>query len=98
MWKDKMQLPYVFRCTSYFKLILDDTLSGIDKFVALPDEYFNPSSITGQMDLHIRYWDTTCNCVTTQYYNTEFMGKASAQDIYKKCEQCLGKLENKKLI
>ena len=50
------------------------------------------------MDLHIRYWDTASNCVTTRYYNTEFMCKASAQDIYKKCEQCLGKLENKKLI
>ena len=46
----------------------------------------------------IRYWDTTNNCVTTHYYNSEFMGKASAQDIYEKADQCLEKLENNKLI
>ena len=64
--------------TSYFKLILDDRLSGVDKSVALHDESFSPSSKTGQMDLLIKYWDTTSNCVTTRYYNTDFMGKASA--------------------
>ena len=96
--KTKCSYLISFIVAPYFKLILDYTLSSIDKFVASFDESFNPSSKTDQMDLHITYWDTTNNCVTTHYYNSEFMGKASAQDIYEKFEQCLEKLENNKLI
>ena len=81
---------------SYFKLILDETLSSIDKFVAFFYESFNPSSKTGQMDLHKKFWHTTNNCVTARYFNWEFMGKSSGQDIYEKCEQCLEKSENNK--
>ena len=71
-------------------------LSNIDKFVALFGESFNLSSKTGQMDLYIRYWDTTDNCVTTRYYNSEFLGKASAQDM--KNLKSSNKLENNRLI
>ena len=85
-----------FSVAPYFKLILDDTLSNIDKFVALFGESFNLSSKTGQMDLYVRYWDTTDNCVTTRYYNSEFLGKASAQDM--KNLKSSNKLENNRLI
>ena len=85
-----------FSVAPYFKLILDDTLNNIDKFVALFGESFNLSSKTGQMDLYIRYWDTTDNCVTTCYYNSEFLGKASAQDM--KNLKSSNKLENNRLI
>ena len=81
---------------SYFKLILDETLNSIDKFVALFDESFNPLSKTGQIDLHIKFWHTINNCVATCYFNSEFMGKSSGQDIYEKFEQCLEKSENNK--
>ena len=54
-------------------------LISIDKFVALFNESLNPSSKTGQMDLHRRYWDTTNNYVATCYYNSDFMGKPSAE-------------------
>ena len=73
--KTKCSYLISFGVAPYFKLIFHDTLNTIDKFVALFDESFNPSSKTGQMDLHIRYWDTTNNCVATRYYNSEFMGK-----------------------
>ena len=48
------------------------------------------------MDLHIKFWHTTNNCVTTCYFNSEFMGKSSGQDIYEKFEQCLETSENNK--
>ena len=86
--KTKCSCLISFGVAPYFKLILDETLSSIDKFVALFDESFNPSFKTGQMDLHRRFWHTTNNCVTTRYLNSEFIGKASGQDIYKKFEQC----------
>ena len=76
--KTKCSYLVSFSVAPYFKLVLDDTLSSIDTFVAWFDESFNLSSKTGQMDLHVRYWDTTGNYVTTCYYNSEFMGKASA--------------------
>ena len=43
----------------------------------------NLPAFAGQMDFHVTHWDTTNSCVTTRYYNSEFMDKASAQDIEK---------------
>ena len=45
------------------------------------------------MYLHVRYWNTTNNSVTTHYYSG-FMGKASVQDSYETFELHFEKLEN----
>ena len=34
------------------------------------------------MDLYVHFWDVENNCVTTCYYNSNFVGKAAALNMY----------------
>ena len=48
--------------------------------------------------MHIRFWDSNKDVVATSYYNSDFLGKSSANDICSHFEQCLGPLEKEKLL
>ena len=61
----------------------------MEHIVALFDESFNKISKRGQMDMHVLYWDNNRNYVTTRYYHSEFMGKASAKDVFELFSACL---------
>ena len=37
-------------------------------------------------------------CVATRYFNSKFIGKAAAQDIYKKFNECISELDENKLL
>ena len=56
------------------------------------DESYNKISKQGQMDLHVCFWDIENNCVATWYFNSEFLGKAVAQD------ECISELDENKLL
>ena len=73
------------------KAILDD-ISSLDTYGALFGELFNESAKTGQVDLHVCFWDKEKCCIITCYYNSEFLGKASAQDLYEKLISCLSEI------
>ena len=45
----------------------------------------------------IRYWYTSINLVPTRYYNSEFLGKASADDGHTKFEICPSSLKSNKM-
>ena len=82
----------------YFKSLLNNTLSSLDCFVAMFDESYNKIWIRGQMDLHVRFRDIENNCVAARYFNSRFLGKAAAQDIYEKCNECISELDENKLL
>ena len=67
-------------------------------FIAIFDESYNKISKRGQMDLHVRFWDIENNCVATRYFNSKFLGKAAAQDIYEKFNECISELDENKLL
>ena len=70
------------------KAILDDIISSLDTYGVLFSESFNKSAKTGQVDLHVCFWGKEKCCIITCYYNSEFLGKASAQDLYEKFISC----------
>ena len=70
----------------------------MDYFVGLFDESYNHVSKKSQMDLHVRYWDCVKNEVVTRYYSSQFLGKASAQDVYEKFTKCCPVLDVNKLL
>ena len=67
----------------YFKELLGKTSSEVEHFVFLLDESHNQVIKKDQMDLHVRFWDSTTNSVKTRYFNSHFLGKAAAADILK---------------
>ena len=96
--KTKCSYIVTYGLAPYFKSLLNDTLSSLDCFVAMFDESYNKISRRGQMHLHVRFWDIKNNCVATWYFNSKFLGKAAAQDIYKKFNECISELDENKLL
>ena len=70
-----------FGVAPYMKAILDDIISSLDPYLALFNESSDKCVRKGQMDLHVCFWDKEKCCVRTCYYNSEFLGKASAEDL-----------------
>ena len=50
------------------------------------------------MDLRVRYWDSSTNNVTTQYYNSQFLGEAACKDLLEKFKQCMCRIDQDKLL
>ena len=82
----------------YFRELLTTELSELEHFVTMFDESHNKVLKQGQMDLHVRFWDNTEKIVASRYYSSEFLGKATALDIYSKFETCLKPLPEEKMI
>ena len=96
--KTKCSYIVTYGLAPYFKSLLNDTISTLDCFVAMFDESYNKISKRGQMDLHVRLWDSKNNCVATRYFNSKFLRKVAAQDIYKKFNECISELDENKLL
>ena len=82
----------------YFKELLGKTSSEVEHFVFLFDEYHNQVIKKGQMDLHVRFWDSTTNSVKMRYFNSQFLGKAAAADILKSFKSWMNELDKEKLL
>ena len=50
------------------------------------------------MDLYLRYRGSTTNTVTTGFYNSQFLGKATSEDTLKKFKQCVSKIDQDKFL
>ena len=50
------------------------------------------------MDLHVGYWDNDINQVTTRYYTSAFLRKASASEIYNEFNNCCPNVDPNKLL
>ena len=61
-----------FGIASYFKEQLEKILHKTPYFVALFDESYNAVSKNGQIDLHVRFWDSSENLVKTRYWTQSF--------------------------
>ena len=83
---------------TYFKEVLIKSLMELEHYVGLFDESYNDIVKKGQMDLHVRYWDTSLNTVKTRYYNSQFMGKAAAKDVLKTFKECVNGMDEDKLL
>ena len=78
---------------TYFKEVLIKSLMELEHYVGLFDESYNDIVKKGQMDLHVRYWNTSLNTVKTRYYNSQFMGKAAAKDVLKTFKECVSGMD-----
>lgn len=45
------------------------------------DESLNTKIQEKEMDAHVRFWNDTTNQVTTRYFNSEFLGHGTADNL-----------------
>lgn len=75
------KLAYVitYGLSPYFHNSLLNKVLKSPKVVICFDEALNRISQRGQMDVAVRFWDTTINQVSSRYFGSAFMGHATAQ-------------------
>lgn len=81
----------------YFSSSLQQEIEKSDCYVVLFDESANDFLHQKQMDVHIRYWDSSQR-VTTRYFTSVFMGHATADDIQEKLLNSLEPLPLSKVL
>ena len=69
-----------FGLSEYFSLALKSDI-GDSKLVVCFDEAMNKIAQKGQMDIILRYWSKTSNLVSTRYFNSMFLGHATADNL-----------------
>ena len=96
--KTKCSYVLVHGIFPHFKDILMKSLQEAPFILISFDESLNSVLKKGQMDLLIKYWDNHKNRVVTRYFNSEFLGKAAAEDVYEKFNLCCSSLDKSKFI
>ena len=98
--KTKCGFIVKFRIAPYFVELLISQLK--EYFAVFFDESFNCVAKTkkrkNKLDLHIRFRDSNKDIVATRYYSQEFLDKSSTNDACSYFEQCLGLVEEEKLL
>ena len=87
-----------FGIAPYFRSLLQDALNNAPFYVCSFDECHNNMIKKGQMDMLIRYWDTSTNLLSNRYYNSELFGKVPANNVHTKFEICSSSLDSNKMI
>ncbi|KAK8788935.1 hypothetical protein V5799_021289 [Amblyomma americanum] len=82
----------------FFLSCLQRELEQSDGYTVLFDESLNDCLQKKQMDIHLRYWSTMPERVTTRYYTSVFMGHSTAEDLKQKLLAALADLPLAKAV
>lgn len=81
MHKDKLSYVITYGLGPYFQNQLIKEINKCDFYCLSLDESLNKVSQKGQMDIIVRFWDTSKNEINTRYLTSVFLGHAKASDL-----------------
>ena len=82
----------------YFQSLLDQALKEAPYLSCSLYKLYNGSIKKGQMGIIFKFWDNSLNIVSTRYYNSESLWKATAVDVHPKFQSCTKSLDTSKVI
>jgi len=96
----RTKLSYVIThgLARYFKQEFEETLSKCEFYTVAFDESLNKVSQKKQMDIHVRYWNSIDNEVSSCYYSSVFLGHTTGVDIIGAIKTSLNSLNLKKIL
>lgn len=96
----RTKLSYVIThgLARYFKQEFEETLSKCEFYTVAFDESLNKVSQKEQMDIHVRYWNSIDNEVSSSYYSSVFLGHTTAVDLISAIKTSLNSLNLKKVL
>jgi hypothetical protein len=94
----KIAYCVVYGLAPYFKSELTDLVSECEFYVVCFDEALNQVAQRGQMDIVVRFWDSSTNAVNTRYLSSVFHGHATAAVLEQMLKEGLAPLSEKKVI
>ena len=83
---------------TYFKSKFIESIQLLPFYSALFDESYNDAIKRGQMDLHIRYWDSETDSVKVHYLVSSFMGKSTTKDVFEHFDSSIQIIDRAKLL
>ena len=96
--KDELKYVVHYGIAPFFAERLKKQDSESEWFALCHDESLNKVIQESEMDLVLRFWDTCKNKVQVRYWDSMFLGHASATDLLKKINDGLAGLDLSKEI
>ena len=95
-----IKLSYVinFGITTHSRALLLEKLVKSKFYTVCFDESLNEVVQKCQMDFSLRFWDKTANEAVVQYFDSKFLGHASAQDLFKEFQEALKDLRESSML
>ena len=94
----KMSYYITYGLGPYFHNALLRTVVKCPKIVVCFDEAMNRVSQRGQMDVVLRFWNPETNMVCSRYFDSAFMGRASADCVLGSFKEALKEVPLGKLM
>ena len=82
----------------YFKDVLLKSINSSEFFVLSYDESLNKVLQEDQMDVHFRFWDNDANEVSTRFYDSHFLKRANAENLFECLQSSLKDVTSKNLL
>jgi hypothetical protein len=95
---DKMAYIVKFGLAPYFHEQLLSELNKAEHFVHAFDESMNKICQQEQMDIHVRFWDSSANRVVNRYLGSNFLGHTTADDLVTAMMTSINELNTKKIL
>ena len=87
-----------FGIATHFRTLLLEKLVKSKFYTVCFDESLNEVVQKCQMDFSLRFWDKTANEAVVQYFDSKFLGHASAQDLFKEFQEALKDLRESSML
>lgn len=82
MGKTKCEYYVTHGIATHFESKFLESLQLLPIYLVSFDESYNDAIKRGEMDMHIRFWDSETDRVKVHYLDISFMRKSSATDVF----------------
>ena len=93
-----MRYLITYGIAPYFYELLKDNVNNSNCYTVLFDESLNRISQTSQMDILLRYWDTTAKMVKIQICNSSYLGHGTHKELLESYNRSVSDLDLLKMI
>ena len=78
--KDKCSYYISYGIRPYYKLVLNNEIKAFSYYSTFFDETLNKVTQQEQMDIYVSFWNSDRKRVELRYFETDFMGRTTAND------------------
>ena len=98
MGKTKCEYYVTHGIAPHFESKFLESLQLLPIYLVSFDESYNDTIKRGEMDMHIRFWDSETDRVKVHYLDISFMRKSSAKDVFEYFDSLILSIENAKVF
>ena len=98
MGKTKSRYMILNRLAPHFKSILRKAINSSIYYSWSFDESFNSVEQKCQLDVNVRFWNECRNIVETRYYDTKFLDRLNAENLFESIRDASNGLQQENFL